>query len=47
MPASSKNMNTDHGKKAIALYDFTASEPDELSFDPNDIIENIQMVCFL
>ena len=36
--------NSNHGKKAIALYDFIASEPDELSFDPNDTIENIQMV---
>jgi cortactin len=36
--------SSSHGNKAIALYDFVASEPDELSFDPNDIIENIQIV---
>ena len=39
--------SSNHGNKAIALYDFIASEPDELSFDPNDIIENVQKVNFL
>jgi hypothetical protein len=39
-------LNSGHGKRARALYDFTASEPDEISFDPGDVIENIQMVGF-
>ena len=35
---------------AIALYDYQAAADDEISFDPNDIITNIEMVrkhsCF-
>jgi len=29
---------------AIALYDYQAMADDEISFDPNDIITNIEMV---
>lgn len=31
---------------AIALYDYQAGADDELSFDPDDIITNIEMVKF-
>ena len=29
---------------AVALYDYQAMAEDEISFDPNDIITNIEMV---
>ena len=32
------------GVTAIALYDYQAAADDEISFDPNDIITNIEMV---
>jgi len=32
------------GITAIALYDYQAMAEDEISFDPNDIISNIEMV---
>merc|ERR1712018_1122976 len=32
------------GLTAIALYDYQAAADDEISFDPNDIITNIEMV---
>merc|ERR1712210_371108 len=32
------------GITAIALYDYQAQADDEISFDPNDIISNIEMV---
>ena len=32
------------GYVAVALYDYQASAEDELSFDPDDIITNIEMV---
>ena len=32
------------GIMAIALYDYQAQADDEISFDPNDIISNIEMV---
>ncbi|CAG0879959.1 unnamed protein product [Darwinula stevensoni] len=34
----------DTGITAIALYDYQAADEDELSFDPDDIITNIQMI---
>merc|ERR1712083_962256 len=33
-----------HGVTAIALYDYQAAADDEISFDPNDVITNIEMV---
>ena len=39
---------TDEGLCAVALYDYQAAAEDEISFDPNDIISNIEMVsCFI
>merc|ERR1712025_533827 len=35
---------TGAGITAIALYDYQAMAEDEISFDPNDIISNIEMV---
>ena len=32
------------GVTALALYDYQAAADDEISFDPNDIITNIEMV---
>ena len=32
------------GVTAIALYDYQAAADDEISFDPNDVITNIEMV---
>ena len=37
----------DNGVTAIALYDYQAAADDEISFDPNDIITNIEMVSFV
>ncbi|CDW51776.1 src substrate cortactin; repeat in hs cortactin [Trichuris trichiura] len=34
----------DTGIRAIALYDYTAGDFDEISFEPDDIISNIDMV---
>ena len=33
-----------HGVTATALYDYQAAADDEISFDPNDVITNIEMV---
>ena len=35
------------GLSAIALYDYQADADDEISFDPDDIITNIEMVSIL
>jgi len=35
----------DTGLVAIALYDYQAAAEDELSFDPDDVITHIEMVC--
>ena len=35
---------TDEGLCAVALYDYQAAAEDEISFDPNDTITNIEMV---
>ena len=32
------------GVTATALYDYQAAADDEISFDPNDVITNIEMV---
>ena len=32
------------GVSAVALYDYQAAADDEISFDPNDVITNIEMV---
>ena len=32
------------GVTAIALYDYEAAESDEISFDPDDVITNIEMI---
>lgn len=32
------------GNTAIALYDYEASAEDELTFDPDDVITNIEMI---
>ncbi|XP_061724197.1 src substrate protein p85-like, partial [Cydia pomonella] len=34
----------EEGYTARALYDYQAAAPDEISFDPDDIITNIVMV---
>lgn len=36
----------DTGLSATALYDYTASADDEISFDPGDLITHIEMVRF-
>jgi hypothetical protein len=41
---SQQVLGSQESLSAVALYDYTASEADELTFDPNDIITNIQMV---
>ena len=35
---------SDDGISAVALYDYQATEEGELSFDPEDIITNIEKV---
>ena len=40
------NENKSGGISAIALYDYQANAEDEISFDPNDVITNIEMVRF-
>ena len=32
------------GISAVALYDYQAAADDEISFDPDDVITNIEMV---
>jgi len=32
------------GQYAIALYDYQASDDDEISFDPDDIITNLEFI---
>jgi len=34
----------DTGYSAIALYDYQAAADDEISFDPDDIITNVEMI---
>lgn len=38
------NEDEDLGQTAIALYDYQAADDDEISFDPNDLITNIEMI---
>jgi hypothetical protein len=35
----------DTGLTAVALYDYQAGDSDEISFEPDDVITNIEMVC--
>lgn len=35
---------SENGVTAVALYDYQAADEDEISFDPNDIITNIEQV---
>lgn len=35
------------GVQAIALYDYQAAADDEISFDPDDRITHIEMVCII
>jgi hypothetical protein len=35
----------DTGLVAIAVYDYQAGDDDEISFEPDQIITNIEMVC--
>ena len=42
--SSSLKQGKSGGISAIALYDYQAMAEDEISFDPNDIITNIEMV---
>lgn len=34
----------DTGLTAVALYDYQASDTDEIGFEPDDVITNIEMV---
>lgn len=34
----------EEGFSAVALYDYQAAAEDEISFDPDDVITNIEMV---
>jgi len=34
----------DTGMTAVALYDYQAGDSDEISFEPDDVITNIEMV---
>ena len=43
-PEEDDNENKAGGISAIALYDYQANAEDEISFDPNDVITNIEMV---
>ena len=42
--AASVTSPTDEGLCAVALYDYQAAADDEISFDPNELITNIEMV---
>ena len=44
--AASVTSPTDEGLCAVALYDYQAAADDEISFDPNELITNIEMVSF-
>ena len=39
-----KGADDDQGLTAVALYDYEAADVDEISFDPDDLITNIDMV---
>ncbi|KAJ8413080.1 hypothetical protein AAFF_G00106620 [Aldrovandia affinis] len=41
---SSEDYTEDLGVTAVALYDYQAAGDDEISFDPDDIITNIEMI---
>merc|ERR1712029_762562 len=43
-PEEDDNENKAGGISAIALYDYQANAEDEISFDPNDVITNIEMI---
>merc|ERR1712059_183871 len=43
-PELQDNSKKGAGISAIALYDYQAMAEDEISFDPNDLISNIEMV---
>jgi len=42
--AAELNTVEDTGYSAIALYDYQAAADDEISFDPDDIITNVEMI---
>ncbi|XP_024083601.1 src substrate cortactin isoform X2 [Cimex lectularius] len=44
MPKVRDDVEEDTGYTAIALYDYQAAADDEISFDPDDIITNIDMI---
>lgn len=44
LQAQAQAAGGEQGMCAIALYDYQAAAEDEISFDPNDIITNIEMV---
>ncbi|XP_015252816.1 PREDICTED: src substrate cortactin isoform X2 [Cyprinodon variegatus] len=43
-PAAADEYGEDLGVTAVALYDYQAAGDDEISFDPDDIITNIEMI---
>uniref|UniRef100_A0A3B3CYD7 Cortactin n=1 Tax=Oryzias melastigma TaxID=30732 RepID=A0A3B3CYD7_ORYME len=43
-PAEAYEYGEDLGVTAVALYDYQAAGDDEISFDPDDIITNIEMI---
>lgn len=45
--SSETDMDDEDGYSARALFDYQAEAPDEISFDPDDIITNIVMVSYL
>ncbi len=44
--ADTGDVGDDVGVKATALYDYQAAAEDEISFDPGDVITNIEMVRY-
>ena len=44
LPSQEAEPARDGSITAVALYDYQAMAEDEISFDPNDIITNIEMV---
>ena len=42
--APNGNNNKDLGQCAVALYDYEAADETEISFDPNQIITNIDQI---
>lgn len=43
-PTSVQHNQPDFGIQAIALWDYQAEDANELTFDPDEVITNIQMV---